>query len=177
MRGGFSDQNLYLIDGAPVYHPWHAFNLISTFHADAFQEVKFYKGAFPAQHGGRLSSVLDARLKDGSTSGPTAKVGMSVLSGRFIIESPLTRKSSFMISGRRSYIDKLIGNEHPVQDANGTRDTLRTGYHFSDITAKVSFTPNPKDLISFSYYSGNDILDLRLPLQFILRLQLMAPTR
>ena len=163
VRGGFSDQNLYLIDGAPVYHPWHAFNLISTFHADAFDDIKFYKGAFPAEHGGRLSSVLDARLKDGRSSAPTARVGMSVLSGRFIIESPLTRNSSFMIAGRRSYIDKLIGSEHPVQDANGTRDTLRTGYHFSDITAKLSITPNKKNTLSLSYYSGNDILDLRLP--------------
>ena len=163
VRGGFSDQNLYLIDGAPVYHPWHAFNLVSTFHTDAFEDVKFYKGAFPAQHGGRLSSVLDARLKDGRSSAPTARVGMSVLSGRFLIESPLTRNSSFMIAGRRSYIDKLIGNEHPVQDASGTRDTLRTGYHFSDLTAKLSFTPNKNNLLSLSYYSGNDILDLRLP--------------
>ena len=163
VRGGFSDQNLYLIDGAPVYHPWHAFNLISTFHADAFNDIKFYKGAFPAEHGGRLSSVLDARLKDGRSSAPTARIGMSVLSGRFIIESPLTRKSSFMIAGRRSYIDKLIGSEHPVQDANGTRDTLRTGYHFSDITAKLSVTPNNKNVLSLSYYSGNDILDLKLP--------------
>ncbi|MBX2820312.1 MAG: TonB-dependent receptor [Rhodothermaceae bacterium] len=163
VRGGFSDQNLYLIDGAPIYHPWHAFNLISTFHADAFEDIKFYKGAFPAEHGGRLSSVLDARLKDGRSSAPTARVGMSVLSGRFIIESPLTRNSSFMIAGRRSYIDKLIGSEHPVQDANGTRDTLRTGYHFSDITAKLSVTPNKKNILSVSYYSGNDILDLKLP--------------
>ena len=163
VRGGFSDQNLYLIDGAPVYHPWHAFNLISTFHADAFEDIEFYKGAFPAEHGGRLSSVLDARLKDGRSSAPSARVGMSVLSGRFIIESPLTRKSSFMIAGRRSYIDKLIGSEHPVQDASGTRDTLRTGYHFSDITAKLSLTPNKKNILSVSYYSGNDILDLRLP--------------
>ena len=163
VRGGFSDQNLYLIDGAPVYHPWHAFNLISTFHADAFEDIKFYKGAFPAQHGGRLSSVLDAHLKDGSSSGPSARLGMSVLSGRFLIESPLTKNSSFMISGRRSYIDKLIGSEHPVQDANGTRDTLRTGYHFSDITTKLSIRPGGKHQVSLSYYSGKDILDLRLP--------------
>ena len=163
VRGGFSDQNLYMLDGAPVYHPWHAFNLISTFNSDAFEEVKFYKGSFPAQHGGRLSSVLDARLKDGSRSGPTATLGMSVLSGRFLIESPLTKNSSFMISGRRSYIDKLIGTEHPVQDANGTRDTLRTGYHFSDITAKVGYKINEAHKVSFSYYSGQDILDLRLP--------------
>ena len=163
VRGGFPDQNLYLIDGAPVYHPWHAFNLISTFNTDAFKEVAFYKGSFPAQHGGRLSSVLETTLKDGNRDSPTARAGMSIISGRFLVESPLTRNSSFMFSGRRSYIDKLIGTEHPVQDANGARDTLRTGYHFSDITAKLRVSPSASHNLSFSYYGGADILDLRLP--------------
>lgn len=163
VRGGFPDQNLYLVEGAPVYHPWHAFNLVSTFHMDAIENIHFFKGSFPAQHGGRLSSVLDTRLKDGSRAGPTATAGLSVLSGRFIIESPLTKNSSFMISGRRSYLDKLIGTEHPVQDANGVRDTLRTGYHFSDLTAKLSYKPGRKHTLSFSYYSGKDLLDLKLP--------------
>lgn len=163
VRGGLEDQNLYLIDGAPVYHPWHAFNLISSFQTDAFQDIKLYRGSFPAQHGGRLASVLDARVKDGNRSSPTAVAGFSLLSGRFLIESPLTRKSSFMISGRRSYLDKVIGSEHPVQDRDGTRDTLRTGYHFSDITAKLSSKLNDRHRISTTFYSGGDILDLRLP--------------
>lgn len=163
IRGGLADQNLYLLDGAPVYHPWHAFNLVSTFQTDAFDRIKLYRGSFPAQHGGRLSSVLDARLKDGSRSNPRAVAGFSLLSGRFMIETPLTKKSSFMITGRRSYLDKVIGTEHPVQDASGRRDTLRTGYHFSDITAKVGFRPSWRHKISATYYSGGDKLDLRLP--------------
>jgi hypothetical protein len=163
VRGGLEDQNLYLIDGAPIYHPWHAFNLISTFQTDAFKDVKLYRGSFPAQHGGRLASVLDARLKDGSRSSPSAVAGFSLLSGRFMIESPLTRKSSFMISGRRSYLDKVIGSEHPVQSRDGTRDTLRTGYHFSEITAKISSRLSNRHRLSASFYSGGDLLDLRLP--------------
>ena len=163
IRGGLADQNLYLLDGAPVYHPWHAFNLVSTFQTDAFQEIKLYRGSFPAQHGGRLSSVLDAELKDGNRSKPRAVAGFSLLSGRFMIESPLTSNSSFMLSGRRSYLDKVIGSEHPVQDNSGARDTLRTGYHFSDITGKFTIRPNAKHRLSVSYYSGSDILDLRLP--------------
>ena len=163
IRGGLADQNLYLLDGAPVYHPWHAFNLVSTFQTDAFEEIKLYRGSFPAQHGGRLSSVLDARLKDGRRSSPKAVASFSLLSGRFMIESPLTRKSSFMITGRRSYLDKIIGSEHPVQDGSGARDTLRTGYHFSDITSKLTVRPNDRNRLSVSYYSGSDILDLRLP--------------
>lgn len=163
IRGGLADQNLYLLDGAPVYHPWHAFNLVSTFQTDSFDQIKLYRGSFPAQHGGRLASVLDARLKDGSRSNPKTIAGFSLLSGRFMIESPLTRKSSFMISGRRSYLDKVLGTEHPVQDASGRRDTLRTGYHFSDITAKLSYRFNTQHKLSLTYYSGGDELDLRLP--------------
>ena len=163
IRGGQADQNLYLLDGAPVYHPWHAFNLVSTFQTDAFKDIRLFRGAFPAQHGGRLSSVLDARLKDGNRSSPRAVAGFSILSGRFLIESPLTKKSSFMVSGRRSYLDKVIGREHPVQDGAGVRDTLRTGYHFSDITSKLTYRINARNKLSASYYSGSDILDLRLP--------------
>ncbi len=163
VRGGNSDQNLYLLDGAPIYHPWHAFNLVSTFQSDTFKEIKLYRGSFPAQHGGRLSSVLDAQLKDGNRSEPQARVALSALSGRFLFESPLTRNSSFMLSGRRSYLDKLIGREHPVEDGTGARDTLRTGYYFSDLTAKLSYRPGNQHRLSFTYYSGSDVLDLRLP--------------
>ncbi len=163
VRGGSTDQNLYLLDGAPVYHPWHAFNLVSTFQSDTFKDIKLYRGSFPSQHGGRLSSVLDARLKDGSRSKPQARVALSALSGRFLFESPLTRRSSFMISGRRSYLDKLIGREHPVEDRSGVRDTLRTGYYFSDFTAKLAYKPGNEHRLSLTYYSGRDVLDLRLP--------------
>jgi len=163
VRGGSTDQNLYLLDGAPVYHPWHAFNLVSTFQSDTFKDIKLYRGSFPAQHGGRLSSVLDARLKDGSRTKPQARVALSALSGRFLFESPLTRRSSFMISGRRSYLDKLIGREHPVEDRSGVRDTLRTGYYFSDLTAKLAYKPGNEHRLSLTYYAGSDVLDLRLP--------------
>ncbi|MEM8484603.1 MAG: TonB-dependent receptor [Bacteroidota bacterium] len=163
IRGGLADQNLYLLDGAPIYHPWHAFNLVSTFQTDSFDRIKLYRGSFPAQHGGRLASVLDARLKDGNRANPKTIASFSLLSGRFMIESPLTKRTSFMISGRRSYLDKVIGTEHPVQDASGRRDTLRTGYHFSDITSKLSFRPNRQHKLSFTFYSGGDELDLRLP--------------
>ena len=163
VRGGSPDQNLYLLDGAPVYHPWHAFSLISTFQTETFSDVKLYRGAFPAEHGGRISSVLDANLKDGNRDGPRATAALGMLSGRFMIESPLTGQSSFMISGRRSYIDKLIGVRHPVEDDNGRRDTLRTGYFFHDLAVKGSVWSGPRHRLSVSYYRGGDDLDLRLP--------------
>jgi hypothetical protein len=163
IRGGSPDQNLYLIDGAPVYHPWHAFSLISTFQTETFSDVKLYRGAFPAHHGGRISSVLDAQLKDGNRDGPRATGAIGMLSGRFMIESPISNRSSFMVSGRRSYLDKLIGTTHAVEDASGRRDTLRTDYFFHDLAGKLSFSTSDWHRLSVSYYRGGDQLDLRLP--------------
>lgn len=163
VRGSGPDQNLYLIDGAPVYHPWHAFSLISTFQTDTFKNVSLYRGAFPAEFGGRLSAVLDAELRDGSLSRPSATVGISGLNVSFMMESPISSKSSFMLSGRRSYIDRIIGKKHAVEDDFGRQDTLRTGYYFYDWSAKFTFRPDTRSSVSVSYYTGRDALDLRLP--------------
>lgn len=163
VRGGEPDQNLYLVDGAPIYHPWHVFSLISTFQTETFRSVRLFRGAFPAEYGGRLSAVLDAQLKDGTRSRPTASAALSVLSGRFTIEAPLNSRSSFMLSGRRSYLDKLVGREHPVESDAGRRDTLRTGYHFYDASAKYSSRVGARDRFTATYYHGGDVLDLRLP--------------
>ena len=163
VRGAKPDQNLYLLDGAPVYHPWHAFSFISTFQTGTLKNTSLYRGSFPVEYGGRLSSVVDAQMKDGSRRRPTAEAGFGVLSGRFRIEAPLSDRTSFMLSGRRSYIDKLIGRSHPVTDARGRRDTLRTGYYFYDTSAKVSHRFNERHRLSLSYYHGRDDLDLRLP--------------
>jgi len=163
VRGGEPDQNLYLLDGAPVYHPWHAFTLISTFQTGTLKNTNLYRGSFPAQHGGRLSAVLDAQMKDGSRQEPAVEGAIGVLSGRFRIETPVTSSTSFMFSGRRSYIDKLIGRTHPVQDDQGRRDTLRTGYYFFDTSAKIAHRANDRHRLSLSYYFGKDDLDLRLP--------------
>ncbi|PQJ36012.1 TonB-dependent receptor [Salinibacter sp. 10B] len=163
VRGADPDQNLYLLDGAPVYHPWHAFSLISTFQTGTLKNTNLYRGAFPVEYGGRLSSVLDAQMKDGSRQKPSATAGFGVLSGRFRIEAPLSESTSFMFSGRRSYIDKLIGRTHPVTDESGRRDTLRTGYYFYDTSAKIAHRFNEKHRLTLSYYHGRDDLDLRLP--------------
>ncbi len=162
VRGSSPDQNLYLLEGAPVYHPSHAFSLISTFQTQTLTDVKFYRGSLPAEHGGMLSAVLDARLKDGRGDRPHASFALNALNARFLIETPLSPTSSFMLSARRSYIDKLIGTVHPVEE-NGRRDTLRTGYYFYDWSAKVTFRPVERSRISLAYYRGRDNLDLRLP--------------
>lgn len=163
VRGGSPDQNLYLLDGAPVYHPWHAFSLISTFQTSILKSTNLYRGAFPVKYGGRLSSVLDAQMKAGDRDTPTATAGLGVLSGRFRIEAPLSSNTSFMFAGRRSYIDKIIGRTHSVTDEQGRRDTLRTGYFFYDTSAKVAHRVNDEHRVTLSYYHGVDDLDLRLP--------------
>lgn len=168
VRGASPDQNLYLLDGAPVYHPWHAFSLISTFQTETFKNIKLYRDAFPSQYGGRLAAVLDAQMKDGTREDPTVLAALSALSGRFIIETPATRNSSFMLAGRRSYLDKLIGREHPVVGSDGRRDTLRTGYFFYDASAKYTWRVSEKDRLSISFYRGGDDLDLRLPFELSL---------
>ncbi len=168
VQGGAPDQNLYLLDGAPVYHPWHAFSLISTFQTETFKGIRFYQGAFPAEYGGRLSAVLEAEMRDGNLERPRTLLGVSPLSARFVVESPITSISSFMLAGRRSYLDQLIGREHPVEDENGRRDTLRTGYYFYDLSAKLAYRPSVRHRLSLSYYEGGDDLDLRLPFDFSL---------
>lgn len=161
--GGNTDQNLYLLDGAPVYHPWHAFSLVSTFQTDTFKDIRLFRGSFPAEHGGRLVSVLDAEMRDGNRDRPQAVGALGVLSSRFLIESPLTRHSSFMVAGRRSLIDKIIGRQHPVENTDGQRDTLRTGYYYYDLSAKLTYRTSPRHRFALSYYNGGDDLDLRLP--------------
>jgi hypothetical protein len=170
IRGYEPDQNLYLLDGAPLYHPWHAFSLVSTLQSETLKHVRLYRGAVPAEHGGRLSGVLEAEMRDGQADGPSASAAMSPLSGRFLIESPIGPRSSFMVSGRRSYIDKLIGRQHPVMGVDGRLDTLRTGYFFFDTSAKYSFRHAPGRRFSVSYYRGGDELDLRLPFDLSLDL-------
>ena len=163
VRGADPDQNLYLLDGAPVYHPWHAFSLVSTFQTGTLKNTDLYRGGFPVEYGGRLSSVVDAQMKDGSREHPSAEVGIGMLSGRFRVEAPVSDNTSFMVSGRRSYIDKLIGRTHSVTDERGRQDTLRTGYYFFDASAKVAHRFNDEHHLAVSYYQGKDDLDLRLP--------------
>lgn len=163
IRGSGPDQHLYLLDGAPIYHPWHAFSLISTFQTDTFKDIRLYRGAYPAEYDGRLAAVLDVELKDGNRTAPHATGAINPLDARFVIESPITPGSSFMLAGRRSYLDKLIGRTHPVSDSNGRRDTLRTGYYFYDWSGKLTFRTGTRSRLALSYYQGRDRLDLRLP--------------
>jgi hypothetical protein len=150
VRGGEVDQNLLLLDEATVYNANHLFGFFSTFNADPIKEMNAYKGAFPAQYGGRLSSIIDVKMREGNNKKFAVEGGIGLISSRVMIEGPIKKNSSsFLISGRRTYADVLI---LPFQS-----ERSKTSYHFGDLNSKVNFKLNAKNDIYFSAYTGKDI--------------------
>ncbi|MCD4711635.1 MAG: TonB-dependent receptor, partial [Bacteroidales bacterium] len=147
VRGGGRDQNMITIDEAPVYNPTHLLGFFSTIVPDAIKDVKIYKGDFPANYGGRLSSLIDIRTKDGNMNrfGMDGSVGL--LSSRLSLEGPIWKEHiSFFVSGRRSYITR------PIQNWNKNINDL----HFSDFHLKLNYHINSKNRIFYSIYRGED---------------------
>ncbi len=150
VRGGGPDQNLIILDDANVYNAFHLFGFFSVFNGDALKSIELTKGGFPARYGGRLSSVLDMRLKDGDKQKFHGEGGVGVISSRLTLEGPLIKnKSSFIISARRTYIDLLIQPFLP-------NDTKR-GYYFYDMNVKLNYTLSDKDRLYLSGYFGRDV--------------------
>ncbi len=152
VRGGGPDQNLMLLDEAIVYNASHLFGFFSVFNGDALKSVELVKGGFPARYGGRLSSVIDLNMKEGNNRKYTGEIGVGILSSRFTFEGPIKEgKSSFMISGRRTYIDLLI---QPFLYASTGNNG---GYYFYDFNAKANYTLSDKDRLYLSGYFGKDV--------------------
>jgi len=150
VRGGKTDQNLILLDQAPVYNSSHIFGFFSVFNGDAVRDLKLYKGGIPAPYGGRLSSVLDVHQKEGNTKEFAGTMGLGLLSSRLMLEGPLVKdKSSFMIAGRRSYQDVLL-KASPNDDLNSIIA------NFYDLNAKVNYKFNDKSRLFLSAYYGKD---------------------
>ena len=158
VRGGGPDQNLVLLDDAPVYNPSHLFGLFSTFNTDAIKNVKLYKGGFPSEYGGKLSSVLDIRMNEGNRKKFSAAGGLGLISSRLTVEGPIVKdKSSFMISGRRTYFD-IITREINKINARKERDvTPIPDYFFYDLNAKINYDLGPNDQLYLSGYLGRDV--------------------
>jgi hypothetical protein len=149
VRGGGSDQNLIILDDAPVYNAFHLFGFFSLFNGDALKSVELTKGGFPARYGGRLSSVLDMGMKEGNKQQFHAEAGIGLLSSRLTLEGPIVKnKSSFLISARRTYIDALIYPFLPKEE--------KFGYYFYDLNAKVNYDFGHKNKIYLSGYFGKD---------------------
>jgi hypothetical protein len=147
VRGGGRDQNLITIDEAPVYNPTHLLGFFSTVAPDAIKEVKVYKGDFPAQYGGRLSSLIDIRTKDGNMNRFGFDGSVGLISSRLSLEGPLWKEHiSFFVSGRRSYITPILRQFDPQLG----------DLHFSDLHLKLNYHINPKNRVFFSLYRGTD---------------------
>jgi len=161
VRGGGPDQNLYLLDGVPVYNANHLFGFFSVFNPDAISSITLTKGGFPAHYGGRLSSVLDIRLKEGNMKEFKGAGSIGLIASKLTFEGPIIKdKTSFIISARRTYMDILARPIiKAVNNANGTEGL--SGYYFYDINAKVNHKLSEKDRIYLSMYHGRDRLFVR----------------
>ena len=149
VRGGGIDQNLILMDDAPVYNSSHLFGFFSIFNPDAVKDVKLYKGGIPAQYGGRLSSLLDVKLKEGSLEKFGVNGGIGSVSSRLSIEGPIVKnKGSFILAGRRSYADIFLKLSPDLKDNQA---------YFYDLSGKANYNITKKDKIYFSGYYGRDV--------------------
>ncbi len=148
VRGGSADQNLIRVDGATVYNPNHLLGFFSVFNSDAIQDIKLYKGAFPASMGGRLSSVMDIKLKEAEQSNWTGNTSLGLLSVKAFMSGPIIKnKLGISASFRRTYIEQLFalaGNELP--------------YYFQDGHIKLNYAFNENNKLSYTGFYGNDVL-------------------
>jgi hypothetical protein len=148
VRGGSADQNLTLIDGVNVYNPAHLGGFASTFNADAINNITLIKGAFPAEFGGRLSSVLDITMREGSKEKFSSSIGLNTIGSRITIEGPLDTNASFIISGRKMFLDKILPLIHNLDNI--------PRYGFYDINGKISYSPSKNDKVFISAFISND---------------------
>lgn len=156
VRGGSVDQNLILLDGVPIYNASHLFGLFSIFNNDAIKSTELIKGGYPARYGGRLSSILDIRMKEGNMQEWGAQGSVGLISSKLTVEGPVIKdKMSLMVSGRRTYIDLLakpfIRKEREKNGEEGV-----PGYYFADFMAKANYRISESDRIFLSVYLGGD---------------------
>lgn len=151
VRGGDVSQNLILLDEAPVYNSSHLFGFFSVFNPDAVKDVKLIKGGIPAQYGGRISSILDVRMKEGNAKKMEINGGIGAIFSRFTFESPfLKNKGSFIVAARRSYAD-ILAKPFLTGDLKGAK------FNFYDLTAKANYKINNRNTVFLSGYFGRDV--------------------
>ena len=155
VRGGSPDQNLILLDGVPVYNVNHLFGFFSVFNADAIKDVKLIKGGFPARYGGRLSSVLEINMKEGNMKEFHGAGSIGLVASKLTLEGPIkTDTTSFIVSGRRTYIDVLA--RPIIRQSFGEGTEGDAGYFFYDLNAKINHKFSDRDRLFFSVYGGRD---------------------
>lgn len=159
VRGGSPDQNLTLLDGVVIYNPTHLGGLLSVFNTDALRDTRLLKGALPAEYGGRLSSVIDITMKEGTKEKFSGSAGVSILNARATVEGPINENATFMISGRRLWLDLLAAalNE-PIKKWFPDAASLIPSYFFYDLNAKINYKLSDDDRLYVSGYWGYDLL-------------------
>lgn len=160
VRGGAGDQNLIMLDEATVYNANHLFGFFSTFNSDAIKDVRLFKGGFPAQYGGRLSSVIDVRMKDGNNKKLSGSGGIGLITSRLTLEGPIGENTSFVVSGRRTYVDLITNAINKSQEDKPDFNKI-PGYNFYDLNAKINTKLGEKDRIYLSGYFGKDQFSLK----------------
>lgn len=158
VRGGGPDQNLFLLDGVPIYNANHLFGFFSVFNPDAISSITMTKGGFPAHYGGRLSSVIDIRLKEGNMKAFHGAGSVGLISSKLMLEGPIFKdKTSFIVSARRTYLDVLA---RPVIRSINKQNGIEglSGYFFYDVNAKINHKFSERDRLYLSLYHGRDRL-------------------
>jgi len=154
VRGGSSDQNLILLDGATVYNASHLLGFFSVFNSDAIKDVTIYKGDEPAEYGGRLSSVVDIKMNDGNEEKTIVSGGIGLIDSRINVEGPIVKdRGSFIVSARRTYADLFLKLSHDSLTRNST-------LYFYDLNAKANYRINDNNRIFLSGYLGKDVLGI-----------------
>ena len=160
VRGGGPDENLILLDGVPLYNVNHAAGFFSAFNSDAIKNVTLYKGNFPARFGGRLSSVVDVRMKDGDMYEYHGNFSIGLIAAKVNVEGPIVKgKTSFNFSFRRTYYDLFTAplmNYVAKRQSDGGNSSAWGGYYFYDFNLKLNHKFSDKDRLFFSFYSGDD---------------------
>lgn len=156
VRGGNVDQNLFLLDGVPVYNASHGIGIFSIFNSSTIRSAKILKGAFPAKYGGRLSSVWDIQTKEGNYNQFQGELDMGLSTGKLTLEGPISKgKGSVFFSGRRAFFDFF---SEPItrrlRKDKGIEGAIR--YYFYDVNLKANYQLTEKDRLHFSYYRGRD---------------------
>lgn len=149
VRGGNVDQNLILLDDVPLFNSSHLFGFFSTFNADMVKDVTLYKGGIPAMYGGRISSVLDVKMKDGNKNKLSASGGVGIISSRLLFEGPLGKKTTFILGGRYAYPDWILKK---VPDIN----VQKSSSYFYDLNFRLRHQFNDKNSLQLSAYSSED---------------------
>ena len=156
VRGGGPDQNLFLLDGVPVYNANHLFGFMSVFNPDAVKSVQLYKGGFPARFGERLSSVVDIRMKEGNEKEFHGNLAVGLISSKLSLEGPIVKdRTSYVISARRTYYD-ILAQPFIMKFNQGQNDKTTGGYYFYDLNAKINHKFSERSRLYLSSYLGRD---------------------